>query len=62
MGIDLKAEGVKRCDYEQQPDEIKRGDIASADGEFIEISEDAYKQNNVYRPWRAGSAGERKAG
>ncbi len=33
---------------------VKLENIFPVDAELEEISEDAYKQNNVYRPWRPG--------
>ena len=37
-------------------------EVESGSGEFIEISEDAYKQNSVYSPWEKGSSLERLVG
>jgi hypothetical protein len=40
-------------------DKVKLENVFPVDAELEEIPEDAYKQNNVYRPWRPGVARER---
>lgn len=37
-----------------ESDKVKLENVFPVDAELVEISEDAYKQNNVYRPWRPG--------
>ena len=37
-----------------ESDKVKFENVFPVDAELVEISEDAYKQNNVYRPWRPG--------
>jgi len=52
-----KVEGNKREQREAQSDEI----IVFV-GEIIEISEEAYKMNHVYRPWPQEETRKKKAG
>ena len=61
MGIEVKADELQCSQWGQAPVDVTLDHIAADDRELIEITEDAYKQNNVYRPWLAGIAGQRKA-
>ena len=37
-----------------ESDKVRLENVFPVDAELVEISEDAYKQNNVYQPWRPG--------
>ncbi len=52
MTFDLAADGRNRAQFGQEPGSIQQDHVVPADEKFIEIPEDAYKQNNVYRPWQ----------
>ncbi len=54
MNIKQKPDGEKLVKFGPQDCPGRLEGVESRTEEFIEISEDAYKQNNVYRPWRTG--------
>ena len=50
--LDLAADDRNRVQFGQEPGSIRQDHGLAADEEYIEIPEDAYKQNSVYRPWQ----------
>ena len=52
MTLELAAEHSSRPQFGQEPGGVRKDTRVPGDDEYIEIPEDAYKQNNVYRPWQ----------
>lgn len=52
MNLDLAADDRDRTQLGRESGSIRQDHRIPADEEYIEIPEDAYKQNNVYRPWQ----------
>ncbi len=46
---------------QSESDKVRLENVFPVDAELVEISEDAYKQNNVYSPWRSGVARKKPA-
>ena len=61
MGVELKAGEANGFQPRRAGVDLRPVPTPSGDEEMIEISEDAYKQNYVYRTWMTGALGERKA-
>jgi hypothetical protein len=62
VSAELKPPGEKLAECVPELRRARLDEIESGSGEFIEISEDAYKQNSVYSPWEKGSSLERLVG
>ncbi len=62
MNTKQKPDGEQLVKFGPQDCPGRLEGVESRTEEFIEISEDAYKQNSVYKPWEKGSALERLVG